>query len=41
MNLAIIGVGYWGSKIADTARQIKDINVSTFDIDDNWQKRIY
>jgi predicted dehydrogenase len=37
MNLAIIGVGYWGSKIADTARQIKDIKIHTFDIDDDWQ----
>jgi predicted dehydrogenase len=36
MNLAIIGVGYWGSKIADTARLLPYTTVKTFDIDDDY-----
>lgn len=36
MNLAIIGVGYWGSKIAETARLLPNITVKTFDIDDDY-----
>jgi|TARA_R110001592_G_C13150012_1_gene748104 predicted dehydrogenase len=38
MNLAIIGVGYWGSKIAETARLLPNTKVKTFDIDDNYQQ---
>lgn len=36
MNLAIIGVGYWGSKIAETARLLPNITVKTFDIEDDF-----
>lgn len=36
MNLAIIGVGYWGSKIAETARLLPDTIVKTYDINDNY-----
>jgi|TARA_R110000803_G_scaffold137503_1_gene204427 predicted dehydrogenase len=36
MNLAIIGVGYWGSKIAETARLLNNVTVKTFDVNDPW-----
>lgn len=35
MRLAIIGTGYWGSKIVDTAKKMK-LNVSLYDINDSF-----
>ena len=34
MRLAIIGTGYWGSKIVDTAKAM-DLNVTLYDVDDS------
>ena len=36
MNLAIIGVGYWGSKIAETAQLLPNTTIKTFDIHDDY-----
>ena len=33
MKLAIIGTGYWGSKIVDTANAM-NLNVTPYDVDD-------
>ena len=35
MRLAIIGTGYWGSKIVETAKKMK-LNVSLYDINDSF-----
>jgi len=37
MILAIIGNGYWGSKIAETAKRLKYVTVKTYDINDYWE----
>lgn len=35
MRLAIIGTGYWGSKVVETAKKMK-LNVSLYDINDSF-----
>ena len=41
IRLAIIGIGYWGSKIANTCDTINEITTLRYDINDDWKSCNY